>query len=143
MAILIDAGVYFAKYNEDDLNHQRARNIFADIVSGNYGQPYLLDYVFDEFVTLVQTRTKRNDIATDLGNKLLDAKYQDLLRVNYDIFQAAWQIFQNQKGKKGKYLSFTDCTLISTAKVLSIAYISTLEGNFRSANLDGIQIIQD
>lgn len=143
MAILIDTGVYFAKYNEEDLNHERVLSIFANIVSGKYGQPFLIDYVFDEFVTLVQTRTKRNDIATELGNKLLNAKYHDQIRVNYDIFRDAWQLFQNQTGKKGKYLSFTDCTLISAAKTLSITYIATLEGNFRSVDLDRIQIIRD
>ena len=143
MAILIDTGVYFAKYNEDDKNHGLAQEIFTDIVSGKYGQPYLLDYVFDEFVTLAQTRTKRNDVATQLGNKLLDAKYHELIRVNHDIFRDAWHLFQNQTGRRGKYLSFTDCCLISAAKILSMSYIATLEGNFMSVDLERVQIVQE
>ena len=115
----------------------------AEILKGKYGQPYLLDYVFDEFATLVQARTKRNDIATRLGNKILNAKYHQLIRVNYDIFKNAWQLFQNQKGRKGKYLSFTDCTIISTAQFLKIENICTLESNFRNVDLGGIQIISE
>ncbi len=96
------------------------KKMYAEILEGKYGQPYLLDYVFDKFVTLIQARTKKNDITTQLGEKILKAEYHKFIRINYDIFKNTWELFQNQKGTKGKYLSFTDCSIISAAKFLFI-----------------------
>jgi uncharacterized protein len=142
MGVLIDTGVYFAKYNVDDVNHEKSLKLFADILSGEFGQPYLLDYVFDELVTLIQVTKKRNDVMTKLGTKILKAKYHELIKVNYDIFQIAWELFQSQnQAKDQKYLSFTDCTIIGAAKFLSIQNICTLDHKFWNINLEGINII--
>lgn len=67
MAILLDTSFLYSFYDEQDSYHDGVRKSYAKMLDGEYGVPILLDYVFDEFVTLVQIRTGRNDIAIENG----------------------------------------------------------------------------
>ena len=71
MGVIIDTGVLFAFYNNKDENHERAKNIISSILDGIYGPPIILDYVFDELMSLIQYRTKRNDLASQVGNEII------------------------------------------------------------------------
>lgn len=132
MAILVDTGVFYANYNKNDGNHLVAKSIYENIVEGEYGTPILLDYIFDELVTLIQVRTKRNDIATEIGNLVLDQLNDlfTLFQVSGVVFQSAWELFRDQSGSK--YLSFTDCVLIRTAKNFEIKYIASFDNQMKS-----------
>ena len=85
--------------------------------------PILLDYVFDELVTLIQVRIKRNDIATEIGNLVFDQlkDLMTLIQVSGDIFQSGLALFCNQS--RSKYLSFTDCVIIRIAKILMLSLL--------------------
>ena len=54
--IIIDTNVFYSFYNSSDRDHEIARDIYSKILDGHYGKPILLDYVFDELITLIQTR---------------------------------------------------------------------------------------
>ncbi len=132
MVILLDTGYLFSLYNEEDKNHTDVKNSYSKLLNGDFGIPIIMDYVFDELVTLIQFRTKRNDIATEVGNLILsDCKnFIQFIRVDKSIFSEAWRLFQNQSVRK--FLSFTDCILIKYAKINRINMIATLDKEFKS-----------
>lgn len=132
MAILLDTGFLFALFNIQDENHLTAKSVYKDILDNVHGIPYLIDYVFDELMTLIQARTKRNDLATAVGNELLnDAKdFLNFVYVTEKTFSTAWNIFKNQSGQK--FLSFTDCIIISCSQNLDIPKIASFDQLFRS-----------
>lgn len=45
--IIIDTNVFYSFYNSSDSDHQIARGLYSKILDGLFGQPILLDYVFD------------------------------------------------------------------------------------------------
>lgn len=132
MGILLDTSVIYARYNEEDKNHGRAKEIYRKFMKGEFGNVYLIDYIFDELVSLIQYRTNRNDLATDIGNLVLEdtKSYLRHIQVNTSIFERAWELFQDQESKK--FLSFTDCVLIASSQVLSIEYVTTFDNLFKS-----------
>lgn len=132
MAILLDTSFLFSFFDEESIHHGQIRKVYGQILDGEFGAPVLLDYVFDEFVSLVQFRTGRNDLATELGRLLLEdcKRYMVFAWVNSTVFLNAWDLFQNQSGSK--FLSFTDCILIEFAKSNQIGTIATLDWHFRS-----------
>ena len=132
MAILLDTGFLYAFYNKEDINHEIVKSSYDTLLDGQFGIPFLLDYVFDELVTLIQLRTKRNDIATEIGKIILGdcQKYIQFARVSKTNFDQAWELFRYQS--RNKYLSFTDCVLIKFAEVRKIKFVATLDSGFRS-----------
>ena len=125
LGIIIDTGVFFSFYNQKDKNHERSKTIIRDILKGMYGQPLLLDYIFDELMTLIQYRTKRNDLATRIGTAILKHNVYYLTQITPNAFRKAWELFSNQKERKS--LSFTDAILVAMARELSIRRISSFD----------------
>ncbi len=130
LGIIIDTGVIFSFYNKNEKNHVRSRIIIRDILKGIYGQPLLLDYVFDELMSLIQYRTKRNDLATKVGNAILKHKVYYLTQITPNAFDKAWQLFSDQKERK--LLSFTDTILIAMARELGINRIASFDTLLKS-----------
>ncbi len=132
MAVLLDTSFLFSFFNEQDPYHEKVKKTYEKILDGEFGVPILLDFVFDEFVSLVQFRTGRNRLATELGNLLLAdcKKYIMFSWINSNNFWKAWDLFQNQSGSK--YLSFTDCILLEFARANQVSKIATLDRHFRS-----------
>lgn len=129
--IIIDTNVFYSFYNSSDSDHQIARGLYSKILDGLFGQPILLDYVFDELSTLIQTR-KDNKLASQIGSILIKDTEDvlELIHVPYPVFQSAWALFQNQSGRK--FLSFTDCAIIECARILNVKYIASFESHFKS-----------
>ncbi len=132
LGIIIDTGVFFSFYSKNDKNHERSRIIFNRILKGEFGQPLLLDYVFDELMSLIQFRTKRNDLATQIGNAILKHNVYYLTQITPNAFIKAWDLFSNQKERKP--LSFTDAVLIAMARELGIQRISSFDNLLKSFN---------
>jgi predicted nucleic acid-binding protein len=138
--IIIDTNVFYSFYNSSDRDHEIAREIFTKILDGLYGKPILLDYVFDELITLIQTR-RNNKSATQIGSIIMNDTEDvlELMQLSYPIFQSAWALFQNQKGRK--FLSFTDCAIIECARTFKINNIASFESLFKS--FSDIEIIDN
>ncbi len=132
MAILFDTGYLLAFYNTKDVNHSKVAESYKALVEGEYGIPILLDYVFDELVTLIQVRTKRNDLATEIGRLILEdtKEFVQFVKVGQRDFEGGWRLFQEQTGSK--FLSFTDCVLIAYAGSNNISKVAGLDNQFRS-----------
>jgi predicted nucleic acid-binding protein len=57
MTILIDTGVVYADHDTDATRHDAASRALDAVYDGEFGHPYLTDYVFDEAITLTRKRT--------------------------------------------------------------------------------------
>ena len=67
MSIFIDTNIFVALRNENDINHEKSKEIMKKALLGEYGTIYTSDYVFDEAVTVALARTKNVDFAKDIG----------------------------------------------------------------------------
>lgn len=132
MVILLDTGYLFSLYNVEDKNHVEVKNSYEKLLNGEFGIPIIMDYVFDELVTLIQSRTSRNDIATEIGTAILSdcENFIQFARVDKTVFSKGWERFKNQTGRK--FLSFTDCILLKFAEINRINIIATLDKQFKS-----------
>ncbi len=88
---------------------------------------YTSDYVFDESVTLALVRTKRYEIAIDIGKFILSSGRLKILFVDRIVFSDAWRIFVKYSSRR---LSFTDATSIALIKRYNIDYIMSFDKHF-------------
>jgi predicted nucleic acid-binding protein len=110
MAIFIDTGVFIAVRNADDLFHERGRELMRNALRGEFGRLYTSDYIIDEAITTALMRTKRHDLAVDIGKYIIESPRIVKLWTTREIFEGAWQRFQSIKDK---HLSFTDCVTLT------------------------------
>lgn len=113
--------------NLDDVNHLRAKEILTSMLKGELGEIYTSDYILDEVVTLMLKRTKRLELAIEMGEYILKSPRIRKLRVTEEIFDDAWKKF---KSLKGKLMSFTDCTSLVLMEKRGIEYIASFDSGF-------------
>ncbi len=127
MAIFIDTGAFIAARNEDDKNFKLASKLIDQISDGVYGKAYTSDYIFDEAIVFAIVRTKRHDIARDLGTFILDFPDILFLFTPATIFHQAWKIHDEYANKS---LSFTDCSIIAWCQSLKIDKVASFDSHF-------------
>ena len=130
--IFIDANIFLAYDNLNDVNHTRASKILKEIESGKFGDFFTSDYIFNEVVG-VTFRKKGKDRAVLLGEQIL----KSFLIINIDdhLLKEAWKIFSNTKLN----LNLVDCTHIAAMKIINVELIATLDKEFM--NMPEIQVI--
>jgi len=112
MSILVDTGVLYADHDSDATRHESAQRALEAVYDGEFGQPYVSDYIFDEAVTLTQRRAGAFEPAQRLGDRLRGVgsypHVYELLWVSAAVFSDAVEVFEryNDHG-----LSFTDATI--------------------------------
>ena len=106
--IFVDTGFLVAMVNDKDKNHDTAKKI-NDQIKNNSSKFTLLytDYIFDEFIALLKTRSFPVDLLLKIGDSMLASKILQRIRVTDNIFEAAWSMLKKYKDKAW---SFTDCT---------------------------------
>jgi len=127
MSAFIDTGVFVAARNKRDINHEKAVNLLREALKGKYGRIYTSDYIFDEAVAVALVRTRKPDIAIDIGNFILSSKKLRILHVDKLVFMDAWRIFKKYVNKK---LSFTDAVSIALMRRYNIDYIMSFDKHF-------------
>jgi predicted nucleic acid-binding protein len=127
MAVFVDTSVWIAARNLDDVNHLRAKEILTSMLKGELGEIYTSDYILDEVVTLMLKRTKRLELAIEMGEYILKSPRIRKLRITEEIFDDAWKKF---KSLKGKLMSFTDCTSLVLMEKRGIEYIASFDSGF-------------
>lgn len=107
MKIFADSSALVALFRLEDPNHLKALQL-AKQLQGNTG--IISPYIFAETVTIIsQKEGKRQSI--DAGETLKTEFVWT--RIDEDIFNLAWKIFQGQKSKN---VSFVDCTVFALYK---------------------------
>ena len=132
--IFLDSSFLVAFYNEKDEHHVKANSIMKNVVTKKYGEVFISDYVFYEFVTIMLVRTKNHSKTITTANDLLNFIY--MLFMDKDLFEKAWDIFKNQKNTS---FSFTDCTTLAIIRKEEMKYIATFDEDFN--NVKGMIIV--
>jgi predicted nucleic acid-binding protein len=127
MAVFIDTGIFIALRNADDENHERAKELMRRALKAEFGKIYTSDYIIDEAVTTALVRTKRHDLALDIGKYIIESPRITKLWTTKEIFELAWQKFQTLKDR---YLSFTDCTTLAHMEKNNIKQILSFDSGF-------------
>lgn len=100
--ILVDTGAWFALLVDSDPLHQRA----LAWMDANYEALALTDYILDETLTLLRARGEKSQ-ALRFGREILEEHAAELLYLNAEEIEAAWDVFRIYHDKEW---SFTDCT---------------------------------
>ena len=133
MTILIDASLFYAYSNTNDVHHTKAKEILKDILSDKYGGYLTTDYIFDEVVTVAQRKAGKKT-AVELGNFILNSEIL-VAEIDKNIFENSWKLFRETED-----LSFTDCTNIEFMKIFGIENIATFDRDFEG--IEGIKIVK-
>ena len=83
--------------------------------------------IIDEAITTALARTKRHDLATDLGRYIIESPRITKLQIEKDTFEIAWKKFVTFKDKP---LSFTDCTTLALMEKNRIKHIISFDSGF-------------
>ena len=127
MAVFIDTGIFVALHNADDEFHLRSKELMKQALKSDFGRIFTSDYIIDEAVTTALVRTKKHDLALDLGRSIIDSPRITKLWIEEDVFELAWKKFSTFKDKP---LSFTDCTSIAIIEAKGIKQIMSFDRGF-------------
>ena len=131
MTVLVDTGVLYADHDRDATRHEAASDALEAVYDGEFGHPYISDYIYDEAVTLTRRRTNSVDAATRLGERLRGVgEYPTvyaLEHVTIPVFQAAVTTFERYDDQS---LSFTDATIIALLDRLDFDRVMSFDDDF-------------
>jgi uncharacterized protein len=127
MGVFVDTGIFVALHNADDEFHSKSKDLIKCALKGDFGRIFTSDYIIDEAITTALVRTKRHDLAVDLGKHIIDSPRITKLMIGEDSFKQAWEKF---KVFKDKTLSFTDCTSIALIEMRGIKHIMSFDCGF-------------
>ena len=124
MSLILDTSFLIAIYSERDEHHSTARRLLPKLQSKEYGQTYISDYIFDEFVTFLRARSYPESTLQAIGDRLKAEDSSHFLHINECIFSKSWELFK-------KYpLSFTDCTTIILTEEFGIHHVASFDAGF-------------
>ena len=127
MDLLVDANVFIAAVNPQEIHYARAREILT-----NGDRIILTDIVANETMNVIARRqTKALSILT-MGNILQSNAHIEHMR--YETFMTALKLFSAWKPA-----SFADAANIAVMKSLGITRIATFDQAFK--NIPGIEVI--
>jgi predicted nucleic acid-binding protein len=127
MAVFIDTGIFVALRNADDELHTRSKELMKKALKAEFGRIYTSDYVVDEAITTALVRTRRHDLATDIGKYIIESPRITKLWTTENIFENAWR---KLKTLRDKPLSFTDCITLAQAETNNIKQILSFDSGF-------------
>jgi predicted nucleic acid-binding protein len=127
MAVFIDTGVFVALRNADDELHTRSRELMKKALKGEYGRTYTSDYVIDEAITTALVRTRRHDLAVDIGKYIIESPRITKLWTTKEAFDLAWEKF---KAFADKPLSFSDCVSLALMEKNRVNQMMSFDSGF-------------
>jgi len=122
--VFTDTSFLVAFYNRSDENHHKARDFIQRCDNMTF---IITDYIFDEFLTVLQVRGNKG-LSVEAGEKILKDNNICLLRIDNEVFQKAWVIYRRFKDKDW---SFTDCTSYVLMKNLIIDTGLSFDAHFK------------
>jgi len=127
-----DTTYIVANVNLQDREHARAERLTQQLAAGERGNFRLVitDYIFDEVVTAILTRTRRHELAARTGRSLLGSEAWRLVHITAADFEAAWTMFLERGDKRW---SFTDCTSFVLMERLGLRRAIAFDENFPQA----------
>lgn len=130
MTVLVDTGVLYADHDTDAPRHAVASNVLDVVYEGEFGQPYVSDFIFDEAVTLTRKRGSF-EAAKWLSDRIRGVEpypqTYDLLRVSRARFEDAVETFEHYADQR---LSFTDATTVALSRHHGIDHVLAFDSDF-------------
>jgi len=127
MAVFIDTDIFVALRNADDELHTRSKELMKRALKGEFGRIHTSDYIIDEAVTTALARTRRHDLAVDVGKYIIQSPRITKMWTTKDTFDMAWEKFQTLKDQP---LSFTDCVSLAHMEKNRIKQIISFNSDF-------------
>ena len=125
MSLILDTSFLIALNSAKDINHNDSQALKSRLEDKEFGQVYISDYIFDEFVTFLMAKSFPVAYIKKMGDSLLGEGSIKLLKIDVNIFMQSWELF-----KKSNKLSFTDCTTIVLAKEFGIKNVASFDSDF-------------
>ncbi|MXR50407.1 PIN domain-containing protein [Halovenus sp. WSH3] len=130
MTVPVDTGVLYADHDTDPTRHGAASAALEAVYNGEYGLPYMTEYIYDEAVTLTLTRGSFGP-AERLGKRLRGAdpfpQTYEMLSVSAAAFSDAVDVFERDDDQR---LSFTDATTIALCERHAIDAVLSFDDDF-------------
>lgn len=130
MTVLVDTGVLYADHDTDATRHDAASEALEAVYDGEFGAPYISDYIYDEAVTLALTRAGAG-AAQSLGARLRGAdpypSVYEVLGVSSAVFADAVEVFERYGDQA---LSFTDATTVALRRRHGLDRILSFDDDF-------------
>jgi len=130
IGIFLDTGFFFALKIKKDPNHENALKILEEISQKKYGSQFTSDFIIDELMTLTWIRTKNKQLISELWEYFHPStRICHIIQVTLDDIHQIYDLFYNFL-EKGKFLSFTDCSILFLMEKLNIHYLASFDSNF-------------
>jgi len=127
MSLIVDTGVLYAHHDRDAEHHGAAKEAITAALKGEYGQPYVTDYVYDETVTLTRRRMGGFDDAKTVSDRILRTDALKLVWVERRYFEKAVETFERYSDQS---LSFTDASTVAVVKERGVDYVLSFDDDF-------------
>ncbi len=132
MPIFLDSGIFIALINTRDKNHTNSVNLLKKISEENIGNLITTDYVLDEVLTSIWSRTQRKDLVLKSYNLIAERPdFVDLHFLNEQSIRNSWDTWNKYSDWPKKKISFTDATIITYIKDLKINFLASFDKEFR------------
>lgn len=128
--IFVDTSAFLAIVNEKDNNHIAAITFLEEIKTGKLRIKKIItsDYIIDETLTRIRYSVGHKE-AVKWGTEILASRVAEKIWIEKEIFDLAWEIFENYDDKK---LSFTDCTSFAIMKKREIRKVFSFDKDFEN-----------
>lgn len=131
MSVFIDTGVFYAHHDRDASRHETAITAMQTLVSGQYGELYTSEYIYDETVTLIRTRTGWFDDAKVVGDRIRGTDPYPgaitVLHVSKALFERIIETFERYSDHS---LSFTDASTVALTEHHDVDHILSFDDDF-------------
>lgn len=127
MSVLLDTGVLYAHHDADAEHHEAAKDTLTEVFRGEYGQPYVTDYIYDETVTLTRYRMGSFEEAKTVSDRILEMDAIRFVHVSPDVFEDAVSIFEKYDDQS---LSFTDATTVAVMEKRELDAVMSFDDDF-------------
>jgi len=109
-SVFVDTSAFVALRNESEAEHERARAALSDLIGAGVTL-FTSNYVFAETYTALLVRVGREE-AVEWGRRFRAGEAIELVRVEPEVEDEAWEILERHGDKLWSYVDATSFALI-------------------------------
>lgn len=109
-SVFIDTSAFVALRNESEAEHRRARRALAGLLETG-ATLFTSNYVFAETYTALLVRVGREE-AIEWGRRFRAGEAIELVRLDPDVEDEAWEILERHHDKRWSYVDATSFALV-------------------------------
>jgi uncharacterized protein len=109
-SVFVDTSAFVALRNASEAEHEPARAALTGLIDGGAAL-FTSNYVFAETYTALLVRLGRRE-AVEWGRRFRASEAIELVRLEHDIEEEAWEILESHGDKRWSYVDATSFALI-------------------------------